>query len=73
MLTPVKAIRAKCLDCCCDSQTEVRLCENTKCALHHYRIGHRPKNDSEDNGKPKRTISPEHLQAMMDGRKNNGK
>ena len=26
MLTPIKAIRAKCLDCCCGSAKEVELC-----------------------------------------------
>ena len=25
-MTPMKAIRAKCLDCCCGSSNEVRLC-----------------------------------------------
>ena len=30
-LTPIKAIRAKCLDCCC-----------TGCALYPYREGHNP-------------------------------
>lgn len=43
MLTPIKAIRAKCLDCCCDSFVEVRLCPIEKCPLHPYRMGHRPK------------------------------
>ncbi len=39
----MKAIRAKCLDCCCDSRSEVRLCSIEKCPLHPYRMGHRPK------------------------------
>ena len=30
MLTPMKAIRAKCLDCCAGSQAEVRLCPRPK-------------------------------------------
>ena len=33
VLTPVKAIRAKCLDCCCDSMKEVRECPIVKCPL----------------------------------------
>ena len=41
-LTPIKAIRAKCLDCCCDSVSEVRLCELTNCTLHPYRMGKNP-------------------------------
>ena len=43
ILTPVKAIRAKCLDCCCNQIVEVRLCTCTDCALYPYRMGHRPK------------------------------
>mgnify|MGYP003324784237 CR=1 FL=1 len=25
-MTPIKAIKAKCLDCCCNQQNEVKLC-----------------------------------------------
>ena len=39
---PVKAIRAKCLDCCCDSVKEVELCHITGCALHPFRFGKNP-------------------------------
>ena len=41
--TPMKAIRAKCLDCCCNQVFEIRLCTITDCALHPYRMGRRPK------------------------------
>lgn len=44
-LTPMKAIRAKCLDCCCGQSKEVRLCTAEKCPLYPYRMGKRPKND----------------------------
>lgn len=44
-LTPVKAIRAKCLDCCCYQPKEVRLCTIPECPLYPYRMGHRPKKD----------------------------
>lgn len=37
--TPRKAIRAKCLDCCCDSRDEVKNCPTKKCALYPYRQG----------------------------------
>lgn len=47
VLTPIKAIRAKCLDCCCGSYQEVRLCTCEKtCALYPYRLGHRPKTEA---------------------------
>ena len=45
--TPIKAIRAKCLDCCLDQPTEVRLCEAKNCPLWEYRMGHRPKEDKQ--------------------------
>ena len=47
-LTPMRAIRAKCLDCCCGSATEVRLCEIRVCPLYPYKSGHKPKEDSEE-------------------------
>lgn len=33
-MTPMKAIRAKCLDCCCGQAKEVRLCplKNARCS-----------------------------------------
>lgn len=43
VLTPIKAIRAKCVDCCAGSVVEVRLCTAEKCPLYPYRHGHRPK------------------------------
>lgn len=48
--TPIKAIRAKCLDCTCGQMNEIRLCTVTDCPLYEYRMGHRPKKDgaSED-------------------------
>ncbi len=42
-LTATKAIRAKCIQCCCGSLKEVKLCASTHCALWHFRLGHAPK------------------------------
>ena len=44
-LTPMRAIRAKCLECSGDSAKEVRLCPIKKCALYPYRFGKRPVSD----------------------------
>lgn len=41
-LTPIKAIRAKCLDCCCGSAHEVKLCPIEDCSLYPYRLGKNP-------------------------------
>lgn len=41
ILTPLQAIRARCLDCCFNPY-EVRMCACTKCALYPYRFGKNP-------------------------------
>lgn len=41
-LTPMQAIRKKCLWCAGGSRTEVRLCPATSCPLYEYRGGKRP-------------------------------
>ena len=41
-MTPMKAIRAKCLDCMYDSAKEVRLCPSKNCPLFQYRLGKNP-------------------------------
>ena len=44
-LTPIKAIRAKCLDCSSGSFSEVKQCPVKSCSLWPYRLGHRPKKE----------------------------
>ena len=44
-MTPMKAIRLKCLDCMNGSHHEIRLCPCVKCPLYLYRFGKRPKTD----------------------------
>jgi hypothetical protein len=39
---PLKAIRAKCLDCCCGNAGEVRKCVATNCPLWPFRLGINP-------------------------------
>lgn len=39
---PVKAIRAKCLDCVCFQPSEVKLCPSTDCPLYPFRMGKNP-------------------------------
>ena len=39
---PVKAIRAKCLDCVCGSSNEVAMCPCVDCALYPFRFGKNP-------------------------------
>ena len=46
----LKAIREKCLDCCCGQANEVKECVSAKCPLHSLRFGKDP---------TKRVLSPE--------------
>ena len=42
-ITRGKAIRLKCLDCCCGNNAEVRWCPVTDCPLWRYRMGNENK------------------------------
>ena len=52
----MKAIRLKCLDCCCGSSYEVKLCTVAGCPLYPFREGHNPFT--------KREYTPEQKAAM---------
>lgn len=41
-ISPLKAIRLKCLDCSCGSSNEVKLCPVEKCPLYPFRLGKNP-------------------------------
>jgi hypothetical protein len=40
--SPMRAIREKCLDCCCQQPSEVRACESVFCSLWPFRAGQHP-------------------------------
>ena len=42
-LSPLRAIREKCVDCSGGSREEVRVCPVRSCALWRFRHGRRPK------------------------------
>lgn len=44
ILTPLRAVRFKCLDCCCESAHEVNLCPVESCPLWPFRSGSYPEN-----------------------------
>lgn len=44
-----KAIRLKCIDCCCGNMAEVRKCDITTCPLWRYRMGKEIKDTSLEN------------------------
>ena len=40
--TPIKAIRAKCMECSNNQPSEIKECPIESCALYEYRFGKRP-------------------------------
>ena len=56
---PVKAIREKCLDCCCGSNNEVKECTVVSCPIYPFRLGKNP-------FRQKREMSEEQRQAVRD-------
>lgn len=61
LYTPMKAIRRRCLDCCCGSSQEVSLCPVHSCSLHPYRFGKRP-------GAVKREATPVQIERLRKAR-----
>ena len=60
-LTPIKAIRAKCIDCCAGQKNEVKLCPATDCGLHPYRLGHNPNRKPRQLSDEQRAVMAERL------------
>lgn len=59
--SPLKAIRAFCIDCMGGQVREVKLCPSQICPLHAFRMGKNPYR--------KRELSPEHLAKLQEARK----
>lgn len=58
--SPVKAIRAFCIDCMGGAVREVKMCPSKICPLHAFRMGKNPYR--------KRELSPEHLAKLQEAR-----
>ncbi|WP_281930905.1 hypothetical protein [Roseibium album] len=56
-MSPMQAIRAKCLDCSVGQPSEVRLCEAVNCSLWPFRAGQHPYKSA----KRKNTVQEEDL------------
>lgn len=57
-MSVLKAVREKCLDCCCGQALEVKLCPAEDCPLWIYRFGKDPTR--------KRTMTEEQKQAAAE-------
>lgn len=57
-MTPVQAIRAKCLDCCAGQPGEVKLCPmEDKCTLYPFRLGRNPNRKGTSNERSKQVLA----------------
>ena len=59
---PVKAIRAKCLDCCCGQANEVKLCPCPDCPLYPFRFGKNPYRQKRELTEEQKAAMAERLQ-----------
>ena len=62
-VTPLKAIRKKCLDCSCGSSEEVKNCIAKKCPLYQFRFGYKL---DENGNRRKRDLTDEQRQEMAE-------
>lgn len=58
--SPLKAIRAFCIDCMGGAVREVKICPSKICPLHAFRMGKNPYR--------KRELSPEHLAKLQEAK-----
>lgn len=76
-MSPMRAIREKCLDCSCGQPSEVRACEAIKCVLWPFRSGSHPYTKgktenpllgadfAEENGSAEAATSPSPVQSSI--------
>ena len=62
-ITPMKAIRQKCLDCSCGSSEEVKNCFAKKCPLYQFMFGYKL---DENGNRRKRDLTDEQRQEMAE-------
>lgn len=67
-MSVLKAIRAKCLDCCAGSPAEVRECHIITCDLHPYRMGKNPFRKKRELSEDQRAALAERLAAARDAK-----
>jgi len=62
-VSPMKAIRQKCLDCSCGSSEEVKNCFAKKCPLYQFRFGYKL---DENGNKKKKNLTDEQRKEMSE-------
>lgn len=66
---PVKAIRAKCLDCCCNQINEVKECPVQNCAIWPFRLGKNPYRAKTTMTEEQKQIAVARLRAAREAKK----
>ena len=62
-VSPIKAIRQKCLDCSCGSSEEVKNCFAKKCPLYQFRFGYKL---DENGNRKKKNLTDEQRKEMSE-------
>ena len=68
-MTPIKAIKSKCLDCCCGDRGEVKLCPVKDCPLWAFRLGKNP-NRSRNMSEEQRKAAAARLSKAREAKRN---
>lgn len=72
IISPLKAIRAKCIECCCGSKSEVKLCTCNDCPLYPFRFGKSPYRKGRVLSDEQKQANSERFKKMWAERKNAG-
>ncbi len=65
---PLKAIRSRCLDCCCGSAPEVRKCTAVNCPSWPFRMGANPFRQKRTLSEDRRRAAAERFAKMREAR-----
>lgn len=65
----MRAIRAKCLDCCCDNAAEVERCPCVKCSLYPFRFGKNPYNKKREYSEEYKATLRERMKQLAEEKK----
>ena len=68
-MTPMQAIKAKCLDCTCGQKLEVKECPITDCPLYDFRLGKSPNRKPRELTEEQREAYRERGRRMAEARK----
>ncbi len=69
-MTPLKAIRLKCLDCMCQNAAEVARCVCPDCSLFPFRMGTNPFNKKREYSEEYKEVLRERMRKLTEKKKN---